>query len=121
MMNIYGSRDIYVSQRGDMSSDGYYYEAAETVMDAWASPESQQCDAVATPYETSQDGVADLACVQRDNCSSGAEVVHCTWDGAHDWPQVDGRAFGNEVIWEFFSKHTRAQYSAAPRTEGEES
>ena len=27
-MNIYGSRDDYVSPRGDTSSDGYYYTSS---------------------------------------------------------------------------------------------
>ena len=113
MMNIYGSRDGYVSQRGDMSSDGYYYESAEVVLDKWAGLGAQGCDAATTAYETSRDGALGLACVQHDNCASGAEVVHCTWDGAHDWPQAEGERVGNEVIWEFFSKHTRASYRTA--------
>ena len=113
MINIYGSQDIYVSQRGDTSSDGYYYESAEAVIGRWADPGSQACDPATTTYETSQDGALGLACIQHDNCSTGAEVVHCTWDGAHDWPQAEGQQAGNELIWEFFSKHTRAKYRAA--------
>jgi polyhydroxybutyrate depolymerase len=110
MMNIYGSRDLYVSQRGDTSSDGYYYESAEAVLSKWAGPESQGCEAITTGYETSRDGVLGLACIQHDSCATGAEVVHCTWDGAHDWPQAEGQPLGNEIIWEFFTRHTRAQY-----------
>ena len=109
-INIYGSRDIYVSQRGDTSSDGYYYESAEAVISKWAGPGSQECDPATTVYETSQDGALGLACIQHDNCSTGAEVVHCTWDGAHDWPQAEGQQAGNELIWEFFSKHSRAKF-----------
>jgi polyhydroxybutyrate depolymerase len=112
MMNIYGSQDGYVSQRGDMSSDGYYYEPAEAVMAKWAGAGAQGCEPATTVYETSQDGALELACIQHDNCSTGAEVVHCTWDGAHDWPQAEGHQVGNEVIWEFFSKHSRASYRA---------
>jgi polyhydroxybutyrate depolymerase len=119
MMNIYGTRDIYVSQRGDMSSDGYYYESAEAVMTKWA--EAQECDSTTTVYETSQDGILDVACVQHDNCSTGAEVVHCTWDGAHDWPEAGGQPFGNEIIWEFFSTHSRAQYGPAQKGQVESS
>ena len=107
MMNIYGSQDLYVSQRGDTSSDGYYYESAEAVMKTWAGSNAQDCNAETVPYETSQDGQLGLACVQHDNCSTGVEVVHCTWDGAHDWPQAEGQPVGNEIIWEFFSKHSK--------------
>jgi polyhydroxybutyrate depolymerase len=110
MINIYGSRDIYVSQHGDMSSDGFFYESAEDVLGTWAA--AQSCDGATTPFETTRDGVADLACLQHDNCRAGAEVVHCTWDGAHDWPQTAGRAFGNQIIWEFFSNHSRSDFRA---------
>jgi polyhydroxybutyrate depolymerase len=107
MMNIYGSGDGYVSQRGDVSSDGYYYTGAEDLLARWAAPDSQDCAAENVLYETSQDGVLGMSCVQRANCASGAEVVHCTWDGAHDWPQDETVRPGNEVIWEFFAKHAR--------------
>jgi polyhydroxybutyrate depolymerase len=110
IMNIYGRRDGYVSQRGDTSSDGYYYESAEAVIEKWAGPGSQRCDAVPSDYPTSRDGVLGLACIQHDNCATGAEVVHCTWDGAHDWPQADNQPVGNEIIWAFFSRHTRESY-----------
>ncbi len=112
MMNIYGSGDAYVSQRGDMSSDGYFYTGAEDVLEKWADRRSQGCDGASTPYPTSQDGVLGLACVQRANCSTGAGVVHCTWDGAHDWPQDETHRPGNEAIWEFLSKHSRTGFDA---------
>ena len=110
MMNIYGSRDDYVALDGTMSSDGYFYTSAKDVMSKWASSDSQGCAENPTRYPTSQDGALDLECTQHADCSTGAEVVNCTWDGAHDWPKDDTRDFGNEIIWEFFSKHTRAKY-----------
>jgi poly(3-hydroxybutyrate) depolymerase len=70
LMNVYGSRDDYVSQRGGVSSDGYYYTSAEDVM-------------------------------------TGAEVVHCTWNGAHEWPGAGTVDLANDVVWEFFSRHAR--------------
>ncbi len=116
MMNIYGTRDDYVSQKGVESTDGYYYTSSVDVLSRWA--EAQGCDAETTAYPTSRDGVRGLACIQHDGCASGAEVVHCTWDGAHEWPAIvsEGGAesdssdpdFGNQVIWEFFARHTRS-------------
>lgn len=83
-------------------------------MSKWASAGSQRCDREATPYRTALDGTTDLACSQRDNCSTGAEVVHCTWNGAHDRPKVGATDLGNEIIWEFFARHSRHQ--GAPGT-----
>jgi polyhydroxybutyrate depolymerase len=107
MMNIYGARDDYVSQKGVVSSDGYYYTGAQALLDRWASADAQDCNPEATPYATTQDGELGLVCVQRANCASGAEVVHCEWDGAHDWPAAEGRPVGNEIIWEFFAENSR--------------
>lgn len=113
MLNITGSEDVDVSQRGGVSSDGYYYESAEAVMAAWAGPASQGCDASAGPHATPWDGVLGLRCIERDHCTSGAEVVHCSWAGGHAWPAAAGRPLGNDVIWEFFSRHSRAHYRGA--------
>lgn len=113
VMNIYGSRDRVVSQDGTMSSDGYYYTAAEDVMSKWASPGSQDCEAVRTPYETSESGTLGLICTQHEGCSTGAEVVNCTWDGGHDWPKDEADDLANEIIREFFAKHTRSKYRTA--------
>ena len=111
MMNVYGSRDDYVSQKGVESSDGYYYTAARDVIAKWASSESQDCDSDTTPYPTSADGKRELVCIQHDNCSTGAEVINCTWNGAHDWPETKSDPFGNDIIWQFFSKHSQDQHA----------
>jgi polyhydroxybutyrate depolymerase len=110
LMNIYGQRDRYVSQAGDMSSDGYYYTSSAAVMNKWAGPGSQGCAAASTPYDMSMSGMLGLVCTQHQDCSTGAEVVNCTWDGGHVWPKSASHDLANEIIWEFFSKHTRAKY-----------
>jgi polyhydroxybutyrate depolymerase len=116
IMNIHGSRDDYVSQRGDVSSDGYYYTSAEAQMSQWASAGSQGCDLKATPYTTSLDGTLDLACAQRAHCATGAEVVSCTWNGAHDWPKAGATDLANDIIWEFFSRNVRHAHRSARQT-----
>ena len=117
MMNIYGSRDDYVALDGTMSSDGYYYTSARDVTNKWASSESQSCDPEPTTFQTSKDGTLSLACTQHASCSTGAEVVNCTWDGAHNWPKDEAHDFGNEIIWEFFSRHSRAKYPSVSEAE----
>lgn len=112
MMNIHGTRDDYVLQRGGVSSDGYYYTSADEVMRKWAAKESQGCDELSSPYPTSRDGTLDLACVQRDHCATGVEIVNCTWNGAHDWPRTGDPDLANDIIWEFFSKHVRPPRAA---------
>jgi polyhydroxybutyrate depolymerase len=119
MMNIYGARDDYVSQRGGVSSDGYYYTSADEVMRKWAGKEAQGCDPLGSPYPTSRDGTLDLTCTQRGHCSTGVEIVHCTWDGAHDWPRTGDPDLANDIIWEFFSKHARPlRFSEKPAATG---
>jgi len=79
----------------------------------WASQRSQGCAVTPTPYDTSGDGTLGLVCTQHDNCSAGAEVVNCTWDGSHDWPKDEVHDLANEIIGEFFAKHTRSKYRTA--------
>jgi polyhydroxybutyrate depolymerase len=117
MMNIYGARDDYVSQKGVVSSDGYYYLGAGDVLAKWASPAAQDCDSTETPYPIAEAGVLGMTCVQHDNCATGAEVVHCEWDGGHDWPQDGTDNFGTRIIWEFFSNHSRDGYEPRPARE----
>jgi len=107
IMNFQGSRDRAVPEDGTTSSDGYYYTPAEDVLGLWAQEESQGCAAGDSGYPTSADGTLELACVQRDHCESGAEVVSCIWTGEHTWPRDGADEFGNRVIWEFFSKHSK--------------
>ena len=114
LMNIYGSEDRYVDLDNPVSSDGFYYTSAAAVMEKWAGSESQNCALSPVRYPTSQDGVLDLQCVEYLGCETGVEIVNCTWTGAHDWPKDGDQDFGNQIIWEFFSKHSRTDYRSAP-------
>ena len=107
MMNIYATRDTTVPFDGTPASDGFLYTPSAEVVSKWASALSQGCDPNDSPYPTSRDGVRGLECRQRANCATGAEIVDCSWDGGHDWPQKGDDHFGTEVIWEFFRKNTR--------------
>ena len=66
---------------------------------------SQHCATATTSYPTSADGIEGMLCTQRADCATEAEVVSCGWQGGHAWP-----AFGRDVIWDFFRKHSRRDY-----------
>ena len=105
LMHIHGDEDTYVRVDGKQSSDGYRYETIDKVVDKWASPSSQHCATATTSYPTSADGIEGMLCTQRADCATEAEVVSCGWQGGHAWP-----AFGRDVIWDFFRKHSRRDY-----------
>jgi polyhydroxybutyrate depolymerase len=107
MINIYGTRDTTVPFDGTPSADGFLYTPTSQVMAAWASSDSQGCDAKESPYPTSKDGIQGFRCTQRANCMTGAEIVDCAWDGGHDWPRKGDDQFSIDVIWEFFAKNGR--------------
>jgi polyhydroxybutyrate depolymerase len=115
LLNVNGARDDYVSQAGDKSSDGYYYTASSDVLDLWAGPGSQTCGAAET-HQTAIAGIPGLRCIERPGCATGAAVVHCDWDGAHDWPGSADNSdsppnpAGSDLIWQFFAAHSRASY-----------
>jgi polyhydroxybutyrate depolymerase len=107
MINFYGTRDTVVRFDGTPSEDGFLYTPTSQVMAAWAGPDSQRCSTDDSPYPTSKDGMQGFRCLQRADCATGAEVVDCAWDGAHDWPHEGEDKFAIDVIWEFFEKNGR--------------
>jgi polyhydroxybutyrate depolymerase len=107
IMHLHGSLDRAIPTDGSESSERHFVDPLDEVIDMWASEESQGCDSGETPYPTSKDGTKDLECAQRANCSTGAEVVYCSWAGDHMSSVSIGKFLGNDVIWEFFSKNSR--------------
>lgn len=104
---LHGDRDQMCPADGSEGAAGHFSVPVDDMIDAWAGAESQGCDDSETPYPTSRDGKSGLACVQRTNCATGAEVVSCSWEGDHWSATQIGVQFGTEVIWEFFSKNSK--------------
>ena len=107
MISFHGTRDEVVRFDGSPSVDGFMYTPTARVVDAWAATDSQGCDDENSPYPTSKDDVAGLECVQRANCSSGAEVVACALNVGHDWPRKGEDRYAIDLMWEFFTKNGR--------------
>jgi poly(3-hydroxybutyrate) depolymerase len=95
LLLIGGTSDNTVPFDGSRSSDGYFYTPMAQVASEFAA--AQGCSPTTSPYVTPSDGVDNLDCVQHADCTTGAEVVRCEWNGAHDYP-----SWGNEdVFWPF--------------------
>jgi polyhydroxybutyrate depolymerase len=107
IMHLHGDNDKLFPTDGSEGSVGHFLVSVDDVMDAWANTTSQGCDDIETPYLTSRDGTKQLECVQRANCATGAEVVSCSWAGDHQSSMNVNWSFGNDVIWEFFSKNSK--------------
>jgi len=107
IMHLHGEHDTLIPADGSEGRDGGYFVPVDDVMDAWAGAASQDCDDIETPYPTSMDGTRELACVQRANCATGADVVSCSWAGDHASSMAISFPFGNNVIWEFFDENSK--------------
>jgi polyhydroxybutyrate depolymerase len=107
IMHLHGDQDKAYTADGSESNMGWFFVPVDDVMDAWASAESQGCDDIETPYPTSMDGTKELACAQRANCATGAEVVSCYWAGNYSSSEGIYVPFGNDLIWEFFAKNIK--------------
>ena len=57
---------------------------------------------VSLPWTTEAN---QLSCFEHETCETGRRVLRCTWNGAHDWPKLEGVAFGNELLWQFFQSN----------------
>ncbi len=108
IMNVWGKRDRVVPGAGQVSSDGYLYTPVAEVTELFAGSESQKCAAIDTRYSSPADGERGWECIQRANCARGRQVVACSWDGGHSWPNgVDGTYFGLDTMWRFFKKNRK--------------
>ncbi len=105
IMHLYPGMDKILPPDGSEGSSGYFVVPVEAMMDAWASTASQGCEETETPYPTSRDGERGLACRQRANCATGAQVVACSWEGNHDSALDILYYLGNDVIWDFFGQN----------------
>jgi poly(3-hydroxybutyrate) depolymerase len=106
IMHIHGSQDFSIAADGT-SSWGSFHTPVNDVMGMWVSAESQDCSDTVTPYPTSADGTRHWECTQHANCTTGSEIVSCSWKGSHEWPMDDRDPFASKVIWEFFSKNSK--------------
>ena len=134
-LQVFGDKDTVTPINGEVSNDGWFYEKPEISLHKWAESLSCDKDIVAADLLTAQ--INNLICSSRKSCAKGKslEVVNCLVPGGgHAWPgQKPGLGFcrskeqsssipkqnecldnngkeinwGNEVIWEFFSKHRR--------------
>jgi polyhydroxybutyrate depolymerase len=107
VIHLHGSLDRDIPTDGSEGTEHHYFDPLDSVIDKWASAESQGCDIDETPYPTAKDGTRDLECAERANCSTGAQVVFCSWTGNHMSSTTIGPLFGNTVIWEFFSTNPK--------------
>ena len=106
MMQVWGVNDVGINGHEEPSIDGLIYDGADETALVWA--EAQECDEEATPYETVSDGIWGWSCSQHANCSTGADVVNCQWDGNHFWGRtpMDGD-FMWDAVWAFLSSQSR--------------
>ena len=133
-LQVFGDKDAVTPINGDVSADGWFYEKPEVSFNKWA--ESMGCtkEIVVTDLLTGKNN--NLVCNSRSKCGQGKtlEVTNCLVpDGGHAWPGqnpsvgycseeqsesipnqnecIDNNEkeinWGNELIWEFFSKHRR--------------
>lgn len=115
LMQVNGRIDVVVPPDGSPSFDGLTYLSVDRMEDLWAGVASQSCDDSSSIYGTGGVGNLNLACTQRDNCQTGAQVVQCALDQGHQWPSDPprpspppaGNRFMNEVIWDFFDRNPK--------------
>ncbi len=106
ILQVWGTEDRTVDGHEQPSNDGMIYDGGDETAAQWAA--EQGCAATGTPYPTVSDDIRGWACIEHAGCSTGAEVVSCSWNGGHVWgrSQADGD-FALDAMWDFFQKHSR--------------
>lgn len=101
LFQVWASDDTVVDGNDVPSSDGMIYDGADETLAVWGA--AQGCDAATSPYPTGFDGTSGWDCTQYDNCSTGAEVVSCVWQGGHVWGTSGQTNFALESMLTFFA------------------
>ena len=134
-LQVFGDKDTVTPINGDVSADGWFYEKPEVSFNKWA--ESMGCTKEVVVADLLAGKNNNLVCNSRSKCTQGKtlEVTNCLVpNGGHAWPGhnpgvgycrsekqsesmpnqnkcIDNNGkeinWGNELIWEFFSKHRR--------------
>jgi len=102
-----------------MSIDGWYYTPAPVLLSTWAisagcasagpgtPPAGPGTPQQTTTYTTQWQQKAALTCSRYGHgCTAGVDVVGCTYEGGHVWPQ-----FAADVVWGFFENHPKSLYN----------
>jgi len=123
---VTGTQDSTVPANGTANgktSDGtWWYLSMDALAANWA--DAQECDGASAPYTTSFDGVDELWC--KTACGNIDHVL-CAWNGNHNYftgpkmnyiytctPENLSETYyqNGQLVWEFFSKHSRASASS---------
>ncbi len=134
LIQINGGLDTAVPPDGSVSSDGYFYTSTLTVSEDWA--RRAKCNTEGKPWNNDITRAQGLLCLIYDACENQqTEIIDCIWpEGLHVWPgniggggwcvseiqkqsipefplcrhiSKDSRIWGSDLIWDFFSQHTR--------------
>lgn len=122
VLAVTGTRDGTVPGNGTAAgktSDGtWWYYSMDQLAEEWSA--GQQCDGVESVYPTMWDGYDDLWC--KTKCGNVDHVL-CSWSGNHNYYSGPGMQYifsctpenmdetywrNGQLVWEFFSKHSRA-------------
>jgi poly(3-hydroxybutyrate) depolymerase len=105
LFQVWGTADTTVDGHDRPSSDGMIYDGADETAAVWAT--AQGCEATTTTHATAFDGTEDWTCTEHPGCTTGAQVVSCSWSGAHIWGRKAGTNFALEAMLSFFAEHRR--------------
>lgn len=109
IMGVWGSTDRTIPHGGNTrystSKGGWYYTTADWITKQWANAHGCDTTRKQSVYKTTATGSGLVCKTWEQDCSSAvssAPVVDCRFQGGHVV-----KPFVPELMWEFFSKHTR--------------
>ena len=143
MFHYYGELDDGVPPDGKPSPYGWVYTSAADNTRVWA--ETMGCGGQAVPWQTALTREQDLSCEAYTDCPGAGVVVSCGDPAAgHEWAaqRIDAipadcvapaqkqdlprqpicpaisppeQRWGMELVWQFFSQHSRSAALASTR------
>ena len=108
VLNLHARNDNIVPPGGGQSSDGWFWESVDVLMETWG--EYNECAGGGGSWPNpvgSGPGNTNLDCQQpADGCRDGTAVVTCAINGGH-FAQISG--FFGELGYFFFMSHPKTE------------
>mmetsp|Transcript_27386 Transcript_27386/g.80220 ORF Transcript_27386/g.80220 Transcript_27386/m.80220 type:complete len:335 (+) Transcript_27386:1-1005(+) len=91
VMQLHDRNDTTIPWQGGASAAGWLYEPLARTLGKWAAVHGCAEAAVPDPSRrvngSAPDPATHMRCYSHPNCTDGAQVAHCMYDGEHgDWP-----------------------------------
>lgn len=110
VMDIHGTKDVTVPANSSIGMDDAIFEHTADNLEYFNTLNG--CSGEGSQYYTNYDGKKEMWCTTiNSRCTNNVDVVRCSWDAEHEFPNEDGwlnkNPWGMQMAWDFMAAHPK--------------